>query len=74
VSTINGGHYPPLSPRGRAVRPDAYQPRTISSVSRVAGTMAGALQNAYLSIKSTEYGGGDGSERQPFPLIYFTKQ
>ena len=21
---INGGHYPPLSPRGRAVRPDAY--------------------------------------------------
>ncbi|MFC3527444.1 hypothetical protein ACFOMH_04605, partial [Paracoccus mangrovi] len=25
VSTIDGGHYPPLSPRGRAVRPDAYE-------------------------------------------------
>ena len=24
VSTIVGGHYPPLSPGGRAVRPDAY--------------------------------------------------
>ena len=24
-STIDGGHYPPLSPRGRAVRPDAYR-------------------------------------------------
>ena len=24
VSTIDGGHYPPLSPRGRAVRTDAY--------------------------------------------------
>jgi hypothetical protein len=25
VSTIDGGHYPPLSIRGRAVRPDAYK-------------------------------------------------
>ena len=27
VSTIDGGHYPPLSTRGRAVRPDAYRHR-----------------------------------------------
>ena len=30
VSTINGGHYPPLSPRGRAVRPDAYNENVVA--------------------------------------------
>ncbi len=38
VSTIDGGHYPHLSPRGRAVRPDAYgashRPRPSNPTSR----------------------------------------
>jgi hypothetical protein len=33
VSTIDGGHYPPLSARGRAVRPDAYPASSVVLVS-----------------------------------------
>lgn len=54
VSTVDGGHYPALSPRGRAVRPDAYAVFVGAS-----GYSGGALVGCVIS-RTDEGGLGGG--------------